>query len=165
MSLIIGTGKREMLLDPPWVNAAGSLGFSDEARRWVPFESLGAFITAPISYKPRSPAHPPRSMPHAAGLLLHTGLPNPGFQAVVRRHRRRWAQLPCPTIVHCIGEQPDQLGEMVEYLDNKKMSRRFRLMWKYWIKIILRENPELLHHQFRLIVKRTGEDVTSKFTY
>jgi ribonuclease G len=55
--------------------------------------------------------------------------------------------------------------EMIDYLDNKKMGRRFRLMWKYWIKIILRENPKLLHYQFRLIVKRTGEDVTSKFVY
>jgi ribonuclease G len=55
--------------------------------------------------------------------------------------------------------------EMVEYLDNKKTGRRFRLMWKYWIKIILRENPELQHHQFRLIVKRTGENVTGKFVY
>lgn len=55
--------------------------------------------------------------------------------------------------------------EMVEFLDNKRFGRRFRLMWKYWIKITLELNEELHKHQFRLLVKRTGEDITNKFIY
>ncbi len=53
--------------------------------------------------------------------------------------------------------------EMQEYLDNKRFGRRFRLMWKYWIKITLEVNEELLPHEFRLIAKRNREDVTDKF--
>jgi len=117
VGVIIGAGKQEMLLEPPWTNTAGSLGFSDEARRWIEFENMGAFITAPISYWPRSPARPPRAIPHHGDLLLHTGLPNTGFNAVLRAHQRRWAKLPCPTIVHLLGEDPGEMSEMVEQLE------------------------------------------------
>lgn len=52
---------------------------------------------------------------------------------------------------------------MVEFLNDKPFGRRFRLMWKYWVKIILEEDETLAPHQFRLLVKRNREDVTSKF--
>ena len=54
---------------------------------------------------------------------------------------------------------------MLEYLDNKPFGRRFRLMWKYWIKIIAQPNEQLRPHEFRILEKRTGKDVTEKFTY
>lgn len=52
---------------------------------------------------------------------------------------------------------------MAEFLNNKPFGRRFRLMWKYWVKIILEEDKTLASHQFRLLVKRNREDVTGKF--
>ncbi|RMI25504.1 MAG: Rne/Rng family ribonuclease [Calditrichaeota bacterium] len=55
--------------------------------------------------------------------------------------------------------------EMIKYLDNRRFGRRFRLMLKYWVKIIPEVNESLRPHEFRMIVKRTGEDVTEKFTY
>jgi ribonuclease G len=53
--------------------------------------------------------------------------------------------------------------EMVKYLNNRKLSRRLRLMLKYWIKLYLEENENLFHHQFNVLVKKTREDVTEKF--
>ena len=52
---------------------------------------------------------------------------------------------------------------MVEYLNNKRISRRMRLMWKYWIKIDTESDPTLKPYEFRLLVKKTREDVTDKF--
>ncbi len=55
--------------------------------------------------------------------------------------------------------------EMLAYLNNKRFGRRFQLMLKYWVKIIAETNAELLPHEFRLLEKRTREDVTGKFAY
>ncbi len=52
---------------------------------------------------------------------------------------------------------------MVEYLNNKRLSRRLRLMWKYWIKIDVETDTAFKPHDFRVLVKKTREDVTEKF--
>ena len=56
---------------------------------------------------------------------------------------------------------PDMMG----FLDEKRFGRRFRLMWKYWIRIIAETNEALLPHEFRLLTKRNREDVTKEFAY
>ncbi len=53
--------------------------------------------------------------------------------------------------------------QIVEYLNNKRISRRMRLMWKYWIKIDTEEDPGLKPYEFRVLIKKTREDVTEKF--
>ncbi len=53
---------------------------------------------------------------------------------------------------------------MVEFLNNKRLSRRFRLMWKYWIKIEVESDPSLKPFEFHILVKKTREDVTEKFS-
>ncbi|GAB4343175.1 MAG: ribonuclease G [Calditrichia bacterium] len=52
---------------------------------------------------------------------------------------------------------------IVNYLNNKRISRRMRLMWKYWIKIDVEEDPTLQMYEFRVLVKKTREDITEKF--
>jgi ribonuclease G len=54
--------------------------------------------------------------------------------------------------------------EMVKYLNGKRMNRRLRLMWKYWIKLDLEENATLRHHDFKVFVKKTQEDVTELYS-
>ncbi|NOX37839.1 MAG: Rne/Rng family ribonuclease [Calditrichaeota bacterium] len=54
---------------------------------------------------------------------------------------------------------------VVEYLNNKRLSRRLRLMWKYWIKIDTEEDPTLKPFEFRILIKKTREDVTERFVY
>jgi ribonuclease G len=53
--------------------------------------------------------------------------------------------------------------QMLDYLNNRAISRRMRLMWKYWIKIETETDEKLRPFDFRILVKKTREDVTQKF--
>jgi len=117
MPLTLTAGKRDLVLDPVWTNAAGSLGFSDEANRFLELARLGALVTAPISLAPRSAARGVRLLPFQGGFLLHTGHPNPGLNAVLHHHRRRWQNLPCPVIVHMLAASPDEAARIADRLE------------------------------------------------
>jgi dihydroorotate dehydrogenase len=100
---------------PLW-NAAGTLGFALPKRS--PFAAgLGAFVTNPISWGPRTPAHSPRLLAYPGGVLLHTGLPNPGFRQGLRQYARHWARADLPVIVHLLAETPETLSRMVQQLE------------------------------------------------
>jgi dihydroorotate dehydrogenase (NAD+) catalytic subunit len=116
-ALLLSTGKRDLVINPPLINAAGSLGYSDEARRLIDLTQLGAFITNPVSMRPRKPAQGPRWLSFAGGFLLHTGHPNPGLSEVVRRHRKRWATTSCPVVVHALTRLPHEAGQIAERLE------------------------------------------------
>ena len=45
--------KRDLYFRKPLMNAAGTLGFSPDPRASVAWEDLGAFVTNPISLRPR----------------------------------------------------------------------------------------------------------------
>lgn len=109
--------KYELAFATPIMNAAGSLGFSPEARRAVDLTRLGAFITNPVSLGARTPAHGRRCQPHPGGFLLHTGYPNPGINQVIRRYRPKWARAPLPIIIHILGENPGQVSTTVRRLE------------------------------------------------
>jgi dihydroorotate dehydrogenase (NAD+) catalytic subunit len=109
--------KVDFSLPQPLMNAAGSLGFAPDGRSGVNFSRFGAFVTNPISAGPRSPAQGRRFLPTASGLLLHSGHPNPGFNAVVRQYGPRWAHADLPIIVHLLGQHPDDLAAMVRRLE------------------------------------------------
>lgn len=97
--------------------AAGSAGFADEYARLVDFASLGAFVTNPISARPRAPATGQRVIEFPAGVLIHTGLPNPGVGAAIRQFARKWARMPCPVIVHVVGTTLEETVECIEQLE------------------------------------------------
>ena len=46
--------------------------------------------------------------------------------------------------------------------DSKESIRR--LMWKYWIKLDIREDTELSMNDFRIFSKKSGLDITEQFT-
>jgi len=110
-------GKRDLVINPPWTNASGTLGFSTEAGSLIDLSRLGAFISNPISLHRRQPAGGTRTAATPAGFLLHTGLPNPGLRTIINRHRHRWAGLPCPAILHLISREADELTRMAEMLE------------------------------------------------
>jgi dihydroorotate dehydrogenase (NAD+) catalytic subunit len=116
MALTLSSGKHDLTIDPPIMNAAGFLGFSDEARRLVDLHHLGAIVTSPLSLGPRSPSQGPRVVEFPGGFLLHTGLPGPGLEAVIRRHRRRWATLQGKVIAHLLARGPDEMLRMADIL-------------------------------------------------
>lgn len=102
--MILSAGKREVRIDLPWLNAAGTLGFSGEAAPLVDASRLGAFVTHPVSEHARQPAGGPRLVRYPGGFLLHTGHPNPGLRTVLRRHRGRWRRMEVPVILHLLAD-------------------------------------------------------------
>lgn len=116
--------KRDLYFRKPLMNAAGTLGFSPDFRSLAGFGSLdsfGAFVVHPVSLRPRLPASAPQVVPFPGGFLLHTGLPNPGFSAVLKKHRAQWERAETPVIVHLMAENPGETREMtlaLETLEN-----------------------------------------------
>jgi dihydroorotate dehydrogenase len=104
-------------LRKPVMNAAGILGFIPDARAPVDWEQFGAFVTNPISRKPRRPSKGQRVFPFPGGILLHTGHPNPGFSAAVRKFAGRWRRAPLPVIVHLLGDSPENMASMLVRLE------------------------------------------------
>lgn len=100
--------KAGLTLANPVMPAAGCFGFGTEYARLVDVEMLGAVVAGPITAAPRRGAAPPRTLPIPGGVLLHTGLANPGVVAAIRRYARAWARSPVPVIVHVAGTTPDE---------------------------------------------------------
>jgi len=108
--------RQELLIPSPYLNAAGSLGFAP-AGNWPLPEPQGAFITHPISRTPRKPAALRACLDFPGGLLLHTGLPNPGLSAVLRRYAARWQRSDLPIWAHIIPQNAAEAAEMVTRLE------------------------------------------------
>jgi dihydroorotate dehydrogenase (NAD+) catalytic subunit len=108
----------DLVIDPPLMNSAGSLGFSADLHSAVDWCRLGAFITNPVSLMPRTPAHGERFIEFPGGFLLHTGYPNPGISQVVRRYAGHWSRSPIPVIVHLLGRNPEEVAKMTRRLES-----------------------------------------------
>lgn len=112
-------GKHSLLLETPVMPAAGTFGYGDIYRDLVDYDKLGAIVTNPVSYEPRTPARGTRVIPLDSGLMIHTGLPNPGLSRVLRKHRNLWTALPLPVIVHLIATTDDQVRKAAARLDEE----------------------------------------------
>src|SRR3972149_4838806 len=112
--------KRDFALRLPLMNAAGFLGFAPDVRGPLNLERLGVFITNPVSLEPRTPAHGTRWLAYPGGFLLHTGHPNPGLKAVLRRYAGRWRRSPLPVVVHLLTHRLEELAWMVRRLEGTK---------------------------------------------
>ena len=108
--------KRELFFKQPVMNTAGSLGFAPGAQA-VGWGDLGAFVTNPISLRPRLPAARPALIQFPGGFLLHAGLPNPGLRAVLEQYGSRWERADLPIIVHLMADRPEEAGRMVRMLE------------------------------------------------
>lgn len=112
-----GIQKRDLVLSQPLVNACGTLGFAPDQRNSPILSHLGAFITNPISSRPRRPAANRAYLSFPGGFLLHTGHANPGISQAIARYKRRWAAAELPIIVHLLVDTPATLVEMVRKLE------------------------------------------------
>jgi dihydroorotate dehydrogenase (NAD+) catalytic subunit len=110
--------KRDLIFRTPLLNAAGTLGFAPDPRAPVAWDSFGAFITNPISYRPRTPAAHPRTIEYPRGFLLHTGLPNPGLKAILKKYAPRWKHSDLPIIVNLMADRPEETRLMAQMLEN-----------------------------------------------
>jgi dihydroorotate dehydrogenase (NAD+) catalytic subunit len=111
--------KYALSFDRPLMNAAGSLGFAPPRSSGVDLEQLGAFVTNPVSLRRRTAANGTRYIAFAGGFLLHTGLPNPGLNAVLARHAERWVRQPLPVWVHVLANHVAELSQMVRLLEGR----------------------------------------------
>ena len=112
--------KQDLFFSKPLMNAAGTLGFAPDYRAPVPWEELGAFVTSPLSLRPRRPAANPAVIAYPGGFLLHTGLPNPGLPAAIRKFARRWGDSRLPVIVHLMADRPEETRRMVRSLEGRE---------------------------------------------
>ena len=103
-------------LSSPWMNAAGFLGFFPPSHAaWV--KPMGAFVTNAVSLQSRKPAQLRQVNPYPGGFILHTGLPNPGLQHMLRQNAERWSKSAVPVWVHLLPQTPGELPELIEPLE------------------------------------------------
>lgn len=105
------------VVSPPLMNAAGTLGFAPDARSPLDWGRFGAFVTNPISQRPRKPAARHRWQTSYAGAMLHNGHLNPGFRRVLRLYAERWVQASLPIIVHLLADEPEVIHRQVIHLE------------------------------------------------
>ncbi len=102
------------------MNAAGSLGFTPDTRAGISLEPFGAFVTNPFSLRPRLPAAKPELIEYPGGFLLHTGLPNPGLNAGLKKYSAKWTRADLPIIVHLMADRPEETQRMVRMLESQE---------------------------------------------
>jgi dihydroorotate dehydrogenase (NAD+) catalytic subunit len=109
--------KRDLYFSKPLMNAAGTLGFAPDLRNGISLDSFGAFVTNPFSLRPRSPASKPAVLEYTGGFLFHTGLPNPGLRAGMKKYSARWSRSDLPVIAHLMADRPEETQRMVRMLE------------------------------------------------
>ncbi len=112
--------KRDIYFSKPLMNAAGSLGFAPDTRAGISLDSFGAFVTNPFSLRPRLPAAKPTVIEHPGGFLFHTGLPNPGFNAGLKKYSGKWSRSNLPIIVHLMADRPEETQRMIRMLETQE---------------------------------------------
>jgi hypothetical protein len=108
--------RHPLLIQPGWMNAAGSLGFAPPANWPLPVPPV-VFVTNPVSYNPRWPAEDRGTFPYPGGFLLHTGWPSPGFRKILQEFQSRWGRSPIPVWVHLLGDTPTHVETMIRTLE------------------------------------------------
>jgi len=111
-------GKYSLIVSSPVMPAAGTFGFGDSYRALLDYEKLGAIVTNPATIEPWRPAAGTRIIPLDAGVLVHTGLPNPGLAKVISQNRRVWAKLSVPVILHLVGTSARQVKQAISMIDD-----------------------------------------------
>src|SRR3954465_12147339 len=96
----ISSGKQSLQISNPVIGASGAFGYAGEYGKLIDLSKLGAMVTNPVTWKPRRAGGGARVVPLDSGVLVHTGLPNPGLHHLYRTYAAKWKNSPAPIIVH-----------------------------------------------------------------
>lgn len=108
-----------LVLQNPFLAAAGAFGFGVESLDLLDIERLGAICTRGVTLKARPGNPSPRVAETPAGLLNGIGLQNPGVDAVMERYAARWAEWDVPVIVNIGADSVDDFVALAEKLDGQ----------------------------------------------
>lgn len=114
---ITRSGKNSLTVETPVMPAAGTFGYGEVYRDMIDIEQLGALVTNPVTYEAWSPAVGTRVVALQGGVLVHTGLPNPGLSKVVKKHENLWSILPLPVILHLVGTTLEHLRRSARIIE------------------------------------------------
>ncbi|MBN1564546.1 MAG: nitronate monooxygenase [Anaerolineae bacterium] len=118
---ITRTGKNTLVIENPVMPAAGTFGFDSTAYNdLIDLTKLGAIVTNPITWKPRRIAHGINVIPLPSGVMIHTGVPNPGMQKVLHDYAKSWAGSLAPVIVHVLATTPDDVARCAGSLEGRE---------------------------------------------
>lgn len=96
--------KDGLVIRNPVLIGPGVIGYGREYGRLFPLEKLGAIITNTSTLNRRSGHGQPRLLETPSGVMLSTGLQNPGLRTVLQRHATAWSRLDVPVILSLAGE-------------------------------------------------------------
>jgi dihydroorotate dehydrogenase (NAD+) catalytic subunit len=107
----------------PIVNGSGTYdaiaarrAFGDALLERFPFS---AFVSKTITLEPRAGNPPPRLYETPGGLINSIGLPNKGLRGYLEHDLPELARLPVPLITNVMGSTADEIGALVEALDER----------------------------------------------
>jgi dihydroorotate dehydrogenase (NAD+) catalytic subunit len=103
-------------LTNPVMIASGCGGYGPAYRLLIDLPAFGAFVTNPITLRPRSGPVQPRLAETTAGLVLNTGEQNPGVKKVIHLYAKNWRGLGLPIIAHLPADEPDNLQRTAQAL-------------------------------------------------
>jgi dihydroorotate dehydrogenase (NAD+) catalytic subunit len=106
-----------LTINNPVMVSAGCYGLGSEYLGLVDLEGLGAIVVGPVTMRARHGATHPRSVPFAGGVLLHTGLANPGVPATLKRKSRTWTKSPVPVVLHIAATTPQETSAACERVE------------------------------------------------
>ncbi len=125
--ILTRVGKNPLIVNSRVMPAAGTFSYGEVYRDIVNVERLGAIVTHPISLSPRMPTSGTRVVPMQGGVLVHSGLPNPGLKQVLSRYRNLWLMLPVPVIVHLMASTPKDTGQAMALLAEEESVKAVEL--------------------------------------
>lgn len=99
------------------INASGMLAFSPEKKKRHLWGILDAFVTNPISFRPRKAAANRKLINYPGGVLQHNGFPNPGIKHCLQKYRSQWSAASIPIIPALMEDDPKSLSRMVRQFE------------------------------------------------
>jgi dihydroorotate dehydrogenase (NAD+) catalytic subunit len=115
---ITAAGKNSLVVETPVLFASGMVGYDAAPyRKLLSLDKFGGLVTHPVTLAPRYPANGARVVPLSAGFLLHTGIPNPGVQRVIRDYEDSWRRSVLRIILHVAASTTSEMEQIARAAD------------------------------------------------